>query len=414
MFNLKTYLFTVFIFYFSAVFGVVEFGDQQIITMDNVYQNGARSVFATDIDGDGDSDLIAALGKEDKIVWFENIDGKGNFSEEKTVAGSVDGPASLFSVDIDGDEDSDVACALLKENKIVWFENIDGKGSFSEAKTVTDGENASSIHLADIDGDGDFDLLFSSSENDTVGWYENIDGKGSFSEKKEIATSVFGASAVFASDLDGDKDSDVLSASIKDNKIAWYENGDGRGKFGEQQEIDTSVSGASYVFAADLDGDSDLDVLSTSFNYNKILWYENLDGKGSFSEQKEISYHATEVKVAIAADLDLDGDNDIIAGYSNKIVMYENLDGKGDFSKESVVTDAVEDIRSIVIFDPDGDSDPDLASASYGEGKVAWYKNLLIDETEEGDEDEETSDGDADEGESDKESSGGCGCSSII
>ena len=30
--------------------------------------------------------------------------------------------------------------------------------------------------------------------------------------------------SVFAADLDGDGDQDVLSASERDNKIAWYEN----------------------------------------------------------------------------------------------------------------------------------------------------------------------------------------------
>ena len=42
---------------------------------------------------------------------------------------------------------------------------------------------------------------------------------------------------VYAVDLDGDDDMDVLSASHGDNKIAWYENIDGLGNFGDQQII---------------------------------------------------------------------------------------------------------------------------------------------------------------------------------
>ena len=82
-------------------------------------------------------------------------------------------------------------------------------------------------------------------------------------------------------DLDGDGDQDVLSASVGDDKIAWYENTDGLGTFGPQQVITTSVAGAMAVYTADLDGDGDVDVLSASLGDNKVAWYENMNGLGS-------------------------------------------------------------------------------------------------------------------------------------
>ena len=84
---------------------------------------------------------------------------------------------------------------------------------------------------------------------------------------------------MYATDLDGDGDAE-LSASIHDDKIAWYENLGG-GSFGSQQVITTSADGAHSVFATDLDGDGDADVLSASDHDDKIAWYENLGG-GSF------------------------------------------------------------------------------------------------------------------------------------
>ena len=45
-----------------------------------------------------------------------------------------------------------------------------------------------------------------------------------FSEQKIITTQASGAASVYAADMDGDGDMDVLSASIYDHKIAWYEN----------------------------------------------------------------------------------------------------------------------------------------------------------------------------------------------
>ena len=66
-----------------------------------------------------------------------------------------------------------------------------------------------------------------------------------------------------------------MSASTGDNIIAWYEN-DGTGIFGPQQIISTEVLSPRDVYAADIDNDGDMDVLSASQNDNKIAWYENL------------------------------------------------------------------------------------------------------------------------------------------
>jgi hypothetical protein len=52
--------------------------------------------------------------------------------------------------------------------------------------------------------------------------------------------------SVYAADIDGDGDMDVLSASANDDKIAWYENTDGAGTFGAQNVISTAANGANF------------------------------------------------------------------------------------------------------------------------------------------------------------------------
>ena len=117
-------------------------------------------------------------------------------------------------------------------------------------------------------------MLSASQDDDKIAWYAN-DGTGGFGPQQVISTLADGAMDVFATDLDGDGDQDVLSASLSDARIAWYMN-DGTGAFGPQQVISTQAAGAMSVFATDLDGDGDQDVLSASFLDDKIAWYENL------------------------------------------------------------------------------------------------------------------------------------------
>ena len=94
--------------------------------------------------------------------------------------------------------------------------------------------------------------------------------------------------SVYATDLDGDGDADVLSASGWDDEVAWYENLGG-GVFGAQQVITNLANYAQSVYATDLDGDGDADVLSASSNDDEVAWYENLGG-GMFGAQQVITH----------------------------------------------------------------------------------------------------------------------------
>ena len=136
-----------------------------------------------------------------------------------------------------------------------------------------------SVFAADIDGDGDQDVTAAQDLLFLVGdvvWYRNTDGMGTFGPEKVITQMVLVPRSVFAADLQGDGDLDVLSASSDDGKVAWYENTNGNGIFGSQQVITYEARGAYSVFAADLDGSGYPDVLYASSAGNKIGWHANL------------------------------------------------------------------------------------------------------------------------------------------
>ena len=112
-------------------------------------------------------------------------------------------------------------------------------------------------------------------------------GQTGFGSQQVITFAANYARSVYATDLDGDGDADVLSASTADDKIACYFN-DGAGNFGPQHVITTAANGPVDVFAADLDGDGDMDVLSASSNDDKIACYFN-NGAGNFGPQQTIT-----------------------------------------------------------------------------------------------------------------------------
>lgn len=102
-----------------------------------------RDVVTADIDGDGDIDIISAsfdgnhtAGNfpDGRILWFEN-DGSGSFADGRDV-GSLDSARNVVAVDLDNDGDVDLVACDSVGGQIVWYNNTDGTGSFSEAIAI--------------------------------------------------------------------------------------------------------------------------------------------------------------------------------------------------------------------------------------------------------------------------------------
>lgn len=337
------------------------------------------SAFPVDLDGDGDLDAVAASSIDNKITWYENLDGQGNFGAQQIITVNSNGAGFVRAADIDGDGDMDVLSTSGDDYNIAWHENTDGQGSFGPPLIISSGMLVGlSMSAIDIDGDGDLDIVSSTGGDSEIFWHENLDGQGNFGAKRMITTNADWPYSVFSIDIDGDGDNDVLSASTEDNTIAWYENTDGLGTFGPQQIISAETDYALSVYAADLDGDGDMDVLSASSADNKLAWYENLDGQGTFGAQKIISANANYTRSVFSEDMDGDGDMDVISLSSNPnyITWFENLDGQGNFGNRQIVTSNVVFPTSVYVADMDGDGDMDILATSGSDDKIAWHENL--------------------------------------
>jgi hypothetical protein len=357
-----------------------QFSEQQIISTDAAF---ARSVYAVDLDGDGDIDVLSASEHDDKIAWYEN-DGLGNFGIQNVITQDLSRAVDVYSVDLDGDGDFDVLAAAKGisqfESKVVWFRNLDGQGNFSNEIIISEEiQGAISVFAVDLDGDLDLDVLTASFTDNKVAWYEN-DGLGNFGAQQIITATAYSTREVFAADLDGDNDMDVLSVSPGTDKVIWFENEDGLGNFSDEIIIASNANAVGYVFAADLDGDNDLDVLSARSFENTVAWYENFDGLGNFGSEQIITQNLISATGVFVSDLDNDGDNDVLSGSANddKVVWYENLNGLGNFGSEQIISTQTDWARSVYTADLDGDGDMDVLSASSVDNKIAWYENLTL------------------------------------
>ena len=139
------------------------------------------------------------------------------------------------------------------------------------ANDIATAVDARSVYVEDIDGDGDLDVVAALFAQDTIKLYLNSGASNPTWTASNIDTNANGATDVHVADMDGDGDLDVVSSSLEDDTIAWYKN-DGQASPGwTSTNIDTNRP----VDVADMDGDGDLDIVTASSGDDTIAWYAN-------------------------------------------------------------------------------------------------------------------------------------------
>ncbi len=339
---------------------------------------GGGSVYAADVDGDSDLDVLIADSNDDEISWWKN-DGtpKDGGWTKSNVTESFGRATSAYAAKVDVGSDLDVIGGSLDDG-ILWWEN-DGSGGWI-THTVDAGFTwVQSVYAADLDGDNDLDVIGASYDYG-IAWWEN-DGSGGGWTKTSVATG--NADSVYAVDIDGVNGVDILG-SVGDAIIWWKNNGSGGGWVAE--DVDVSVNRAEGVHAGDMNGDGDMDVLGTTYDDDAIIWWES-SGPGSWT--KHTVGTATAATSVHAVDMDADGDLDVLgAPYGGadgeKLFWWENTgpcNGTGgactDWTKNTLNWTGAWNIASVYAGDVDNDSDMDiLASAHFG--GITWWENEAI------------------------------------
>src|SRR5262249_35178503 len=154
-----------------------------------------RTIRIGDFNNDGKPDLLGSALVANLVLWYENPGDPRTKPWTRHVIDAKSGrPGHGMPADIDGDGDLDVIMALGMDanpndtgtREIAWYENIgrDGKGTeWKKHVIVGNFDNAFEAIAVDLSGDGRLDVAATSwaSPNGRVAWFENSgDPKGTW------------------------------------------------------------------------------------------------------------------------------------------------------------------------------------------------------------------------------------------
>lgn len=335
-------------------------------------QNDFTSSSIGDIDGDGDLDIATVVASTNRLSWFENLDGLGNFGAQQYIL-SLESPTYVSIANVDGDGDMDIVTCSADSGELIVHKNQGNNQWNSQVIYANNSLNFTSLNVKDIDGDGDIDISIS-YDDANYRYYRNL-GNGNFEfQFSEATANTFGYNA----NIDGDDDKDLITVNCN-NRLEWIEFPNDL-----KHHISNGVAGINVVNFSDLDNDGDLDVISNAGNdcdgtgSGKIVWYENIDGFIDYDDEEIVrtigELNLTAYKI-LTEDLDNDNDEDVFVLDYNRIFVFSNNLNEKSFIRNQIITLTNVDNNSRTFDLGDVDSDGDIDIIGYYNGTV-WFENV--------------------------------------
>ncbi len=177
-------------------------------------------------------------------------------------------------------------------------------------------------------------------------------------------------------DFNSDGYPDFVTASHETGSVRWWEN-TGAGTGAIQHAVGDVDPIARVVQAADIDNDGDDDILVPDYQ-DQCIWWENDDGTGqTWTEHAILQGQFWATNNTELVDMDQDGDIDIrgVRYFASGMAWWENA-GDGLTWEEHPITENGSGSPRQFVADFDSDGDLDLFGVHPVGCTVTWYENL--------------------------------------